>query len=66
MSTKASGIGVIARDRDNRLLGGINIWNQSERAKILGAKAILEGVRLVEDRGWNLIVLDLDSKVVIN
>lgn len=66
MSTKASGIGVIARDRDNRLLGGINIWNQSERAKILGTKAILEGVRLVEDRGWNLIVLDLDSKVVIN
>lgn len=63
--TKMSGIRVV-RDDAGYLVGVHNPQGRNHVAKTLDVSALTHGLQLGMDRGWNPIILESDSEVVIN
>lgn len=63
--TKIGGIGLIARDSAGRILGGLNRRVRKHGATMLEVLAIMEGTWLAIERGWRVVVLELDSEAFI-
>lgn len=59
------GIGVIARDPKGRVVGVLNRHVQSDDIKCLEAQDVLEGIRLVIDRGSKHLEVETDASNVI-
>lgn len=65
--TRMREVGVIAHNSNGDIVGGINRrWCQNDRVDTLEPSTILEGVRLSVEKGWTLVEIESDSKVVID
>lgn len=65
-SSKRGGIGVVARDETGALVGGRNDSCVDFGADIIEARALLSGVELAIEKGWNTVEFESDAEAVIN
>lgn len=64
--TGEGGIGVIARDHEGRVLGGAHSSERSASIVTIEASAVYEGVKLATENRWESVVIESDTKVVID
>ena len=57
--------GVVARNREGRVLAGKSQWLEMDEAEIAEAMAIKQGVKLEVEQRYQKVIIESDAKVVV-
>lgn len=60
--TKEAGLGVIARNHHGMVVAGTSISSHSNSALIVEASAALEGLKLAKAKGFQDVIMEIDSE----
>ncbi|XVF02859.1 hypothetical protein REPUB_Repub04eG0210900 [Reevesia pubescens] len=63
-STREAAIGVVVRDNDGKLIDGLGVCVAANSVVMTEAKAVREGLKLVSEKKFPKVVVEMDYAIV--
>ena len=65
VNNKMAAYGVVARNREGRVLAGKSQWLEMDEAEIAEAIAIKQGIKLAVEQRYQKVIIEFNAKVVV-